>query len=110
MSLANPPSAGVDIEAIGPHEPEHRQAVFAGKAHSQARRCADGRQDRNASYGCLLHKLEAHATANQQHAFEERRATRQKGSADQLVQCVMPADIFAETEQIALGVEERSSM
>ena len=105
VDIWDPAQVGVHIEASATNKPEQRHPALAGQIDRQARWCPDGGQHRNARECCLLHQLKTDPAAHQHDASGQRHAVRQKLRPDQLVQRVVPADIFAQGEQPAIAIE-----
>ena len=74
--------------------------------HRQARGRSDRRQHRNPRDRRLLHELEAGPPADEQNRIAQRRPPRQELRADQLIERIMPADVFADAVQMPCRIEE----
>ncbi len=79
---------------------------FDGQAGGRA----DGGQDRDAGHEGFLHKLEAGAAAHEDETVLERHMARENFGADQFVDGVMAADVFAQELEIALRIEKRGGV
>ncbi len=99
-------AAGVNIEMIVANEAEQAHALIAGQFHGQARGRTDGGEHRDSRHRGLLHQFKTRAAADHQDGFVKRDHVFQKCPTDQFINRVVPADILADREQFAFGVEE----
>src|SRR5882724_10063666 len=98
--------ARVEIEPTVPHEPDEGHVRGERHLDRHAGRRRDRGDHRDPGGQGLLHDLEAHAPADHQHVPVERHAAGQHHVADHLVHGVVTADVFAQHDQPAVGVEE----
>ena len=103
----DPLLAGVDDESLAAQKTYERQSEFTSELYGQARRRRYRCQQRNAGGERLLHDLEAAAAADEQHMSPEWQAAFQESPPDDLVHGIMSADVFAQDDQFAAGVEKR---
>ncbi len=103
-------AAAVDVEAAVADEAEECHAAVTGQAYGQAGRRPHRGEHGDAGERRLLHQLEARPAADEEHAAGERQFARDKEGADELVECVVPADVLAHGQKLATGVEQRGGM
>ena len=84
--------------------------AFAGEFGGEAGGGGNGGDDRDAAGEGFLHDLERGAAADQQDVFAEGQFFVEEGPAEDFVDGVVTADIFAECEQVAGKVEERGGV
>ena len=99
---------GVDVGALAAHEADEGLAEAIGRVDREARRRRDRAHDRDAGDRRLLHDLEADPARHHQHGV--RRAAARRSSTrvpDQLVERVVPADVLAHGDELAVGGEQR---
>lgn len=84
-----------------------RQPPFQSRPHRQARRRSHRHQGRDRRHHRFLHDLESGAGADHQDAVAEWHFAGQQCMADDLVDGVVTADVFAQAEELAAEVEER---
>ncbi len=102
--------AGVNVKTVVADKAEQSHAAIAGHVHRQARRRADGGQNRYASGRGFLNQLKTNAAAYKQNPVQQRQISRQHLGADQLVQSVMAAHVFVQTKEMPLNVEQGRSV
>ena len=76
----------------------------------EARRGGNGREDGDSGGEGFLGDFEAAPATDQQDVAGEREMALKKRPADDFVDRVVAADVFADFEKTALGVEERGGM
>ena len=104
------PRLGVDVHAAAADEAAERHAAIDGQLDCERRGCADSDEDRAARDGCFLHELEREPAADAEHCSRERQPVFTERPADDLVHRVVTADVLAQAEQAAGGVEEAGRM
>jgi hypothetical protein len=92
--LGYPFGMRIHIHAARPEKPGKRERKAIGQIHGQGRGRANGGDKWNPRYNGLLHDLITDAAGDQQDTIRKRQSSSQHCPADDLVQCVVPADIF----------------
>src|SRR5271165_3284734 len=105
LSSSQPLGARIHIALRLAQKPDQREMRGHGEIDRQAR----GRADRG-EYGYprtqrLLDQLEARSAAQYDDLVRERQAAREQQLADELIEGVVPADIFRHTAQAPLEIE-----
>src|SRR6185503_20407164 len=97
--------SGVDVVTIATKKADQRETALTCQLYGERRRRTHGGHHRDAGHGALLHKLESGAAAH-----EQDRAIGGPILLDQcaynLVHGIMPADVLAQDQQLALPAEE----
>src|SRR5579884_471776 len=97
---------GVDVDGVAAEEGGDGDAAGVGEVYGEAGGGGDGGDDGDAGDECLEDDLEGEAAADEQHAVAQGQVAVEQGAADELVHGVVAADVFAQGEQGAGGVEE----
>ncbi len=98
--------SGIDNKAAAAEKSDEGEAEFAGELDRKARGRGDRGEDGQAGGEGLLDDLKAAATAHQQEMLRKRQHALKQRCANDLVDGVVAAYIFAEQEETAVGVEE----
>src|SRR5690349_745898 len=100
----------VHVASATAQERDQRDAGGFGQLHRQRRWRADRGDCRCSGHHRLLDQLEARATGKQQHALAPgQRALHQRG-ANELVHCIMAADVFTDSQQFAFRRKQPDGM
>lgn len=100
----------VNIEPSVAHKPDQRHAVGVCELDGQARWCTDGGHYWDACHQGLLHQFKARPAADKQYSLRQRQSAVQKIASDDLVECVVPSDIFADNIEHSVSRKERRRM
>lgn len=100
----------VDVAAVFSEEPDKRKVEPASDVDSKAARGGDGAEDRDAGGDAFLGELEACPTTHEDHTAVSGETSIQHCPAEQFVEGVVAADVFAHGHQGAVRVEERGRM
>ena len=92
---------GIKRGVVAAHEAGQRDAAGLRQANGQPRRCRDRRQNRATGRSGFLHHLEARAAGYQEGTGAGGRAFAGQ-RADQFIERVVPADVFAHGMERAL--------
>jgi hypothetical protein len=96
----------VDVAVPVAEEADEGDVEVFADLYGEAGGSADGSDHGDAAHECFLHELEAGASGEQEQCVAEGCAVGEKFSAEELVDGVVTAYVFAYDEQIAGGVEE----
>jgi len=102
--------AGVDVEPLLPEEAYQGDTGVFGVFYGQAGRRPYGNYHFYTGHGGFLNELKAGAAAEQQDRLRCGEPLLLRGMADELVEGVMAADVFAESHETALVIEETCGM
>ena len=105
-SQAQPVAARVDGQPRRAGEAHQRQAGLGGQLDRQRRRRRHRDQGRQPGHHGLLHQLEAGPPADHQDVPGQRQPPLAAGPADHLVDGVVPADVLAHDQRLAVGGED----
>jgi hypothetical protein len=97
--------AGIDVESLLPQETDQGDAGFFGLPDGQARGRTYSSYYSYASEGCFLDEFETGTAAEQEDRLGQRKPVLLPRVADEFVECVMAADVFAECEEPAFLVK-----
>src|SRR5579863_3972479 len=86
------------------------QAQFAGELDRKTGGSRNRCKDRNARRQRLLNDFEASSAADEHDEAAERKAIFEQSPPNQLVDCVVPADVLAKRDEISLRIKERGSV
>jgi hypothetical protein len=101
-----PLGAGIYVHGAAAQEPDQGQARLLGELGGQRRRRGHRGQDRDARGHGLLDELERGPSADQQNAAGQRQLPLAQRPADHLVDGIVPADVLAQRQQLAIGREQ----
>src|SRR5439155_6720044 len=100
------PRFRVDVEASSTDEAAESDSAVRGELDRQARRRADGGEQRAARDRSFLHELERQPAADAEHELRKGQQPRAECPADDLVERVVAADVLADALQVTVGGEE----
>src|SRR3989304_4316542 len=96
----------VHVEPLPAGEADEGHPELPGEVHREARRGADGADDRNPRHEGLLHDLEAPAPAHLEDRVRERDGVPEDLLADDLVDGVVAAHVLPDADDLPVGGEE----
>ena len=97
----------VHVEVFVAEEPDHGLAEALGRGDREARRRRHRAQHRDTRNRSLLDELERQPAGHEQHLVREWKRPFEHRRTDQLVEGVVPADVFADFDEIARDREPR---
>src|SRR5215470_19714352 len=103
---ANARRAAIDVETPGADKAEQRHVGIPRQFGCEARRRANGGENRDAGGHGLLYQLVTGAPADENQVLGQRHRTREHPGADEFVEGVVAADVFADVQQATLLIEE----
>ena len=94
----------VNIHRFTPQKANERLIGFLGEFDRQTARRRNRCEHRNTRSECLLNDLKRHATTHEQDVAIQWKQVTLQGVAENLVERVVAADVFAQNDQIAIAV------
>lgn len=104
-SPLHPLVAAVDVEAVVAEEADEGDAEGGGEFDGEAGGSAHGADELDAGHGGFLEELEARASAEEQDAVVQWDVAGAQRVAEEFVERVVAADVFAVGEERAGSVE-----
>ena len=102
---ADPVGSRVYIKTLVPQESNEGHIVFPGQLDGKTGWCAYRRNHLYTRYGRLLYQLKAGPAAEEQDVLAEGQVAFLKVCPDQLVQRIMPSDVFFQELEVSLHIE-----
>jgi len=106
----HPIRMSIDVEPIFAHECDECLAAFLREIDREAGRGRYGDHDRNATAERFLQDLEGGATAHDEDCFVERKQGIEQCVAEDFIDGVVAADVFANHDGLAILFEESRGM
>src|SRR5205807_4948676 len=106
LSVKEPLATAVDVQAAAAEEADQRLVGRLGEVTSQAGRRRHCHQDRNPGLERFLDDLEGGASADHQDVAVEGQEALTRGVADDFVHRVVPADVLAHDDRLAIQREQ----
>ena len=98
--------AGVDVEAVVADKTEQRDVELPGEIHGEGGGGSDGGEDGDTGHEGFLEELEAGAAGDEEDGVVGGELVVHEVMADEFVEGVVAADVFAECEEFAVVIEE----
>ncbi len=98
--------AEVDVEAVVADEAEEGEVEFLGELYGETGGGADGGDEGNAGHDGFLNQFETRAAREKKNSTVKGEGIFHELMADELVEGVVAADVFAEGEELSALVEE----
>lgn len=100
----------VGVEAMVAEEAYEGDIELSCDLDGEAGGSAYGGYHRHAAHQGLLQEFKTGAAREHQHRVPQRKTIAKELGADELIHCVMTADVFAKNDQAALGIEQGGSV
>src|SRR2546422_10767464 len=106
----NPFGMGIKVHGLAAEKADEGLAALTGEFDGEAGWGGNGGDDGNPRGQCLLHNLERSSPADEQDVRVEGKPVFQKRIAEDLIDSIVPANIFAQDDKFALRIKNRSGV